>query len=100
MLPRELVFEYGRDLFAQSGDIVPRGVPQDLPIQIEVRVHNPLPDGHKPLPRRFRVTFPEFRREVADGFANHAARMSLRSDASCRIDNPGFFEDMRTYPRL
>jgi hypothetical protein len=43
------------------------------------------------------------RSEVAATIASilwHAERMSFRNDGSCRIDDSGIFENLRTYPRL
>src|ERR1039457_3440323 len=93
-------------------------------------MHNPVPYRNDLSPRHFRVALSQLNRQAADRLADHrqvmkdrcgqdllrnessevaamiasilrqAERMSFRNDGSCRIDDPGVFENLRAYPGL
>jgi hypothetical protein len=52
-------------------NVATRRVPENLPIQIEIRMHNPVPHGHDLTSRHFWVAFPQFNRQTADRLADN-----------------------------
>ncbi len=55
-----------------------RSVPEDLPIQIEIRMHNPVPHRHDLPPRHFWVSLSQFNRQTADRLADDRRMVQYR----------------------
>ena len=56
---REFDGEDGKDLLVEFRDLFNGGVPEDLPVEVEVDVDDPMADSDDLSPRDFRVSVPE-----------------------------------------
>lgn len=56
---------------AEFGNVVGGRIPEDLPIQIEISVYDPVPYRDDLSPRHFRVAFSQLNRQAVDRLANH-----------------------------
>ncbi len=56
---------------AQLGNVVRCGSPEDLPVQVEVGVYNPVPHAHDLPPGHFRMPLAEFRCELMNRLTDH-----------------------------
>ena len=55
----EFVGEDGEELFPKNWDVFYRGIPKDLPVQVEIGVDDAMANGDDLSPRDFRVTVSE-----------------------------------------
>jgi len=67
----EIGFEDGGDPLPQFRDLIDRGIPDDLQVEVEVGVHNPVAHGDDLSPGYIRVALAKFRRQTVDGLADH-----------------------------
>jgi hypothetical protein len=75
---RELRREDVENLPSEFGNIVSGRIPEDLSIQIEIGVHDPMPHGNDLSPRHFRMAFPQLNRQAVDRLADHGQVMKDR----------------------
>ncbi len=62
-------YENVENLPAEFGNVAEGRIPQDLPVQVEVGMHDPVPNCSDLPPRHFRVAILQLNRQAADRLA-------------------------------
>jgi len=68
---RKLSSEYTEHLPPQVGNVAGGGIPEDLPIQIKIGVHDPVPHGYNLPPGYLRVAISQRDRQTGNGLAGY-----------------------------
>ena len=68
---RKLRFKDVENPLPEFGNVGSGRIPEDLPIQIEIGVHDPVPHGNDLSPRQFGVAFPQLNRQAVDRLADY-----------------------------
>ena len=84
---RKLRFEDAENPPAKFRYVAGSRIPEDLPIQIKICMHDPVPYRHDLPPRHFRVALSRFSGQTADRLADHRQMVKYRCRYTSSLRN-------------
>jgi len=75
---RKLRSEDVENLPVKLRNVTSSRIPEDLPIQIKICMHDPMPNRNDLPPRYFRVATSQLSRQPVDGLADHSQMVEDR----------------------